>query len=564
MKKIEKITTRSRERAKKKIKDAPPLWTYDCETDPFSFGRVPKPFLFCAVCESGEKFFAFGDDCVDKFLEFVKSQGVSLWLAHNGGKFDIFMLQREILGNVLLVDGRILQCKIFDAEFRDSIAILPMPLAKLDKSESGKLKIDMAMLEKNCREKNKAEIIRYCFRDCEVLLTAVQNFYTMAGRRALTIAGVASKKLREYYPDLQKINGYTNGAIHFEEFSQFFYGGRVGVLKNTGEFSGKFKLYDVNSMYPAVMRNFQHPHGTAYKIIKYTKDAAQNEKNIGFFKGAVISTGCFPVRDEKGNTPYTKGQCAVAITLHELRTALKYNLCQVLSGVLIIAGNSTNFSKFVDFYYSARQKAKKEKDAGGELFYKLILNSAYGRFAMTPDGRDEVKICEKDELAFTDEGVKIKECDDIYTIKFVDMVNEKIIIKRPVKRPHQFFEDVATGASITGAARAVLMEAIHLSKNPLYCDTDSLLCEELFLPEDNTTLGGWKKEAECDKVFIGGKKLYALYKKCHVVKKASKGVRISAKDIARVARGAMVTYKKDAPAFSLEGARFIERRIRKT
>ena len=563
--KVKKVTTRSRDREKTKTenKKLPPLWTYDCETDPFLFGRVPVPFLFCAVCEDGRKFVAWGDNCVNDFLDFVKNEGRALFIGHHGGKFDVLFLISQISGRVLSVDGRVLKCRIHKAEFRDSVAILPMPLAKLDQSAEGKLKIKIEKLEKNNRDANRDEISRYCLRDCDVLLRAVENFYAMAGKRALTIASVASTELRKFYPDLPKINQPKIGRSHFEDFKQFFYGGRVGVLNGTGEFKGDFKLYDVNSMYPSVMANYSHPFGTSYKILPYTEAKALDDKSCGFFRGVVNSSGCFPVRDEKGNTPYSVGRVSVAITLHELRMALKYNLCTVISGQLILSQNQTNFEKFITHFYNARLKAKKEFNSAMELFFKLILNSSYGRFAMSPDGREETVVCEREELEFLPEGGAMFEGEE-FCVKFTDVVNEKIILCRPVQRQHQFYEDVATGASITGAARAVLMEAIHLSKTALYCDTDSLLCEELFLPSNDKELGGWKLEAECDRVFIGGKKLYALYQKCHVVKKACKGVRISAKKIAIVARGGVVSYRKDAPAMGLTGAKFIERRIRMT
>ena len=51
----------------------------------------------------------------------------------------------------------------------------------------------------------------------------------------------------------------------------------------------------------------------------------------------------------------------------------------------------------------------------------------------------------------------------------------------------------------------------------------------------------------------------------NVVKKASKGVRISDVEIEKVALGGTVTHRNAAPTFSFTGdTRFIERKIRKT
>lgn len=547
----------------KKIKN---LWAFDCETDPFKYGRVPEPFLWCAISEHGERRIFWGNDCTEKFIEFLLELPPSVFISHNGGKFDTQLLIKYITGKALIVDGRILKCFIGNAELRDSMAILPMPLAKLDKTSSGKIKIDLDKLEKEKRQKYKQEIINYCLRDCDVLMSAVQSFYKMAGRRALTIASVASEKLRELYPDLPKLN-----KSHYEEFKPFYFGGRVGVLKGVGEFSGNFKLYDVNSMYPAVMRNFNHPWGNSYSLLPFSLENIP-EHGAGFFEGAAYITGCFPIRDDLGNTPYPTGYFTnIKVTIAELIVALKHNLVEKIHGRLIIPNNYTNFAKFVDFFYEARQAAKKLKNHGEELFYKLILNSAYGRFCMSPDGRYAFYITgEEDKIEFkkSDDGNKIKLNDDaqLYDVEFIDTINERYILKREVDRPWTFYEDIATGASITGAARAMLLDAMCQAQDPMYCDTDSLLCESL--PQellDNSRLGAWKLECEGDRIFIGGKKMYAIYKKSHIMKKASKGVRMTGKHIAIVSRGGEVTLRRDAPALNISrGVRFTERKIRIT
>jgi DNA polymerase elongation subunit (family B) len=72
------------------------------------------------------------------------------------------------------------------------------------------------------------------------------------------------------------------------------------------------------------------------------------------------------------------------------------------------------------------------------------------------------------------------------------------------------FNNVATAASITGAARAVLLEAIQNADDPIYCDTDSLICRDLKNTRlHKTELGAWDTEKELDEVLIAGKKTYA-------------------------------------------------------
>src|SRR5574340_965358 len=126
-----------------------------------------------------------------------------------------------------------------------------------------------------------------------------------------------------------------------------------------------------------------------------------------------------------------------------MRSCKKYNRRDV------IAGNES------------RQKAAACKDEGGVIYHKLILNSSYGRFAMSPEGRVACYYAENGE------DITEKQYEG-WRIADIDLENERYILKRPTRRPWQFFEDVATGASITGAARSVLMRAIHKSKRVLY------------------------------------------------------------------------------------------------
>jgi hypothetical protein len=113
----------------------------------------------------------------------------------------------------------------------------------------------------------------------------------------------------------------------------------------------------------------------------------------------------------------------------------------------------------------------------------------------------------------------------------------------------------------------MLIRALATAKRPIYCDTDSIICEGLG-PDtdyDEYKLGAWKTEKMGDKFALAGRKLYALFDGNECVKMACKGVRLTATEIETVARGGKVTWKKDAPTFSLaRGTRFIHRDIEMT
>jgi Vibrio phage DNA polymerase len=54
-----------------------------------------------------------------------------------------------------------------------------------------------------------------------------------------------------------------------------------------------------------------------------------------------------------------------------------------------------------------------------------------------------------------------------------------------------------------------LLDAIHSADDPIYCDTDSLLCRNLGgVDLHPSRLGAWDCEGEFDQIAICGKKLY--------------------------------------------------------
>jgi hypothetical protein len=82
---------------------------------------------------------------------------------------------------------------------------------------------------------------------------------------------------------------------------------------------------------------------------------------------------------------------------------------------------------------------------------------------------------------------------------------------------------------------------------------------------DEYKLGAWKLEKHGNKFALAGRKLYALFNQGECVKMACKGVRLTAEQIESVAGGETITWKKDAPTFSLaSGTKFIHRDVRLT
>lgn len=533
----------------------------DSETDPFAYGVSIAPFAI--GFDDGNVYVDFiGTDCVDQFFNYliarVKGGERFIVYAHNGGKFDFFFFLKFLDPNQtpFIMAGRLIKLLFAGVEFRDSFSIIPQALAGYKKDE-----IDYAKFDAKVRHKHMPEIREYLKSDCQYLRELIVGFWDMFGDK-LTIASAS-------LPTLHSFHGFERlrGDAVDERFRKYYYGGRnqcfeTGVL--TPRPGKRFKMIDRNSMYPAEMKDSLHPVSARAKL---SRDIGPD---TDFACIEADNFGALPMRADDGGLDFTVKSGTFWATGHEIRAGLD-------TGTLRIRrvkhawtfDRRISFGEFVDTFYSKRLAAKADGDKVRDILYKFALNSGYGKFALNPS-KFKQYIMTVDEIP---EPLWSKDCPEGW--RFESQSGEIRIWSRPNPRRGGYY-NVATAASITGAARANLLRAIANSDRPLYCDTDSILCEDYKGELNETELGGWKLEATGAFAAIAGKKLYALfdvvdgvrgaYDKAGVfvpdeaIKKASKGVRLTATDIVRVAEGETVEYPNPVPLFGLDGSQEFQTR----
>lgn len=147
------------------------VFVVDCETDPFLYGREPKPFIW--GCYSEKTGFQTFEDA-EGLLQFLYDRRAVVF-AHNGGRFDFLFLQDFLVpwSGVRIINGRVSSFKINDCIFRDSFLILPTALKSYKKE-----RIDYSIFEKSERDRpeNRARIIDYLEKDCRYLHELVLGF----------------------------------------------------------------------------------------------------------------------------------------------------------------------------------------------------------------------------------------------------------------------------------------------------------------------------------------------------------------------------------------------------
>ena len=515
----ERVRRHRSKRAREKIENIAVL---DMETDPFDAAVELRIAPFLAVLytdQYGELVIWEEDESV--FVEQVIAAIEALpdrftIYAHNGGKFDFLFLLYKIRGPVSFKGRGIMAAQIGRHELRDSFHIIPERLANWQKD-----KFDYEKLRKGARAGNRAEIVKYCINDCRYLLDIVKAAVERFGLK-LTIGQMAMAEVKKAGYKVPKLDDSSDAYLR-----EFLYGGRVECLRGRGEFSGAYRLFDVNSLYPHCMAVFQHPVGSwsDYKL----RFGAPGEATI-FIDLECDNDGALIGKTDDGETTARIRHGRFRTTIWEYNVARRFNLIRnVKINLCVDCGIRSDFSRFVLPLYDNRLRTKSEldrmKNAGAEnspaffdmkkddMFYKFLLNNAYGKYAINPRRFKEHYLTGPDEqppLSWFKSINKIGDPNERAIYQSAVFESERYWIwAKP--NPGLRFNNVGVAASITGAARAILLEALQLAKEPIYCDTDSIICRDLpGVSISKTELGAWDLEDEFTRVIIAGKKLYAV------------------------------------------------------
>lgn len=541
-----------------------PFSVIDAETDPFDGFTIPEPFVWGWY--DGDRYEQFND--TDSLVAFLSGRKEIVY-AHNGGRFDFhFLIDYVDSGSsVMLINGRIAKFKIGECEFRDSFLILPVALSVWEKDD-----FDYSILSREKRHLpgNMGRIEKYVHNDCIYLYNMVSAFIERFGRN-LTIAGTAIKELQKRIGE----DAPQSDAEFYDTFKPFYSGGRVECFQKGVRDVG-FKTVDINSAYPFAMLH-EHPFGLSWASFQGAKDKWHcvhnlNLENAGayFFTIDATSRGGLPYRgdDKKLVFPNDDTVREFRVTGWELLAAMDTNTVRIKAVKEAIEFlHCRDFESYINPIYSERQEAKRAGDKAGDLFNKLLLNSAYGKFAADPRQYSKFKVFDPDYLDLMEQPKRGQDVDNfIYPIdqqlnrivanQFRGELGRFFLMGEDLHESEQRFFNVATAASITGFVRAYMWRHICQCKGVIYCDTDSIAAEEIGFDNFSKELGAWEVEGEFDSFAVGGKKLYAFHyrgagNKDTDFKTASKGVKFNAREIYDVARGRAVEYAPLAPTFSV-------------
>ena len=377
-------------------------------------------------------------------------------------------------------------------QFLDSKNYFPMSLEKLAKNFNlGKINIeeyDLDYEEWNLQLYKTGKI--RVMTDTEILYKAMQSFINMGFNYGVSLASTSFNTFKKQY--LKRIIYLDDEFINLS--LDIYHGGIVMPYILCKE--KQLYDYDINSLYPYVMKN--NLYSVSYKgkenDYRWIYDDIKNKAYNYILKVRYRCTERSPIFVKHDNQlmPFLEGE--EYITGFEYLRLYENGYVQILEAYKFY--NDDLFSEFIDYFYNKRLLGTGYE----KLFYKLIMNSLYGKFGQHKSKSEFIKIDKLepyikdiiDEYHYMD---RIEIDGEFYSI-YGNFVSKKIDL--PVRY------NPLIASEITANARMINYDYSKLFgfENVYYTDTDSF-----FTTSTKELLEG----SELGKLKIQKKGLFSIY-----------------------------------------------------
>jgi hypothetical protein len=314
----------------------------------------------------------------------------------------------------------------------------------------------------------KKEAIDYCFNDCELTKKMLENItksMILQERKIfLKSRSISSLSLNTFKEKFNDFNLETNMEIEKDEIIRSgFYGGRCEVFGNKYPNERIFH-FDFSGMYAEIMKE-----DFFFNDVKIEKSDKLSEG--GFYKVDVVSKDMeipvLPFKERKdGKLIFPNGEWTGTYWYEELELFQKEGgIIKKIHYKINLKNKEKIFENFVENYNKLRNKSEIEN-----VFWKLFINSIYGRLGMGPNFEETILIQDDEKYK------KIRKEKEILKESIINKI--KIITIEKEKKIDKVESNVSISAQITSKARIKLFKAFkEVMKNDgriLYTDTDSI------------------------------------------------------------------------------------------
>lgn len=326
-----------------------------------------------------------------------------------------------------------------------------------------------------------------------IIIDNVMKTFKSEGYNKMTIGACALSYFKERF-------GKKNWERHFpilekeiDDFLRKSYKGGWTYLnsKYKGKDVKEGLVYDVNSMYPAVMYDFPYPVGIPQKFTgEYILDESMPLYVIELICTFKIKKGKFPSIQSKNSfrTPQYMEEVTepLQLTLTNIDLELLHEnyhvtVFEYIGGYKFAKANGI-FNDYIDYFIKMKIE-NNVKNICLRNIAKLFLNSLYGKFGTNPYKVNKIPYLDKEKNC-----IEFENTEEEYT--------------KPV------FTAIASFVT-SYARRNIIQTANKIGKRFIYADTDSVHIEGLEIPDiniDENKLGYYKLEYKFIKArYIKGK-----------------------------------------------------------
>lgn len=390
----------------------------------------------------------------------------------------------------------------------------------------------------------RTETVKYCNQDVVTLHEVINSFsyyifdkFNINIHRTPTISSLAFVIFRSNFLDSKKVQIPVLTGELYKDIRMSYIGGLVDVYK---PIATNIMEYDVNSLYPFVMKEQMMPVGKPVYFegnlddVKELDFSELENKDLlnpfGFFFVEVespldINVPILPVKKidfRTGNHTVTPiGKWTGWYFSEEINNAKKYGYkFNILKGYLFEKQNI--FKDYVDFLYGIKKEYSNDSKHPLYLIVKLLLNSLYGKFGMNPVLESHTIINNDKIVEFsvfnkiTSQTSLSNELSLISYFKKDFIKNSKLNIKDSSIKEGVKNVSISIASAVTAYARNYMsffkaeQDGLHL----YYTDTDSIFTSKPLDPQFvGAELGQFKHVNEIEQGVFLAPKTYAIVAK---------------------------------------------------
>nr|QHB79550.1 DNA polymerase [Sesuvium portulacastrum] len=472
-------------------------------------------------------------DLVKKISILVRKEKSALNIDfHNLSSFDgIFLLKHlachhsDYKLKPLMSNNRLYELAVYSGKkklfcFRDSLHLIPGSLQALANNLCSDLgtkgSIDHEKVNLSNLTSLKKQLLEYMEQDILLLggvMKKAQDIYWNLFKidivSKITLSSLALSIFRMRYYDPSNLQIHIPNKNEDTFIRRAYYGGHTDVYKPYGE---DLYYYDVNSLYPFVMKEFPMPGGKP--VWHGNLEGMPLDSLFGFIEADVecpktIKKPFLPYRDKNDTLIFPTGEFVGVYYSEELKYARKLGYTVLPISGYLFEEKESPFKEYVSSIFENRLEAKKKGNEALSFVYKTLMNSLYGRFGINPISTI-TEICDQNRYNSLIRNSKFIFGDMISENNYIVSYHSNTMTENDYWNPPKN-SAVQLAAAITASARIYMYPYIS-REDSYYTDTDSVVLSQP-LPEEvvsSSVLGKLKLENRIKKGYFLAPKAYCF------------------------------------------------------